>query len=143
MKTDFDERQMQIRGQVFFHGFILALVLLLINAVLQSNGVVWASGFHQNVILMVLISTVAALEAIIRGVYFGNGKTRWTILGTFGLLSIFLWVLNIQHIIQGSSVFEDRALTSNGFSVALAIMFSLTTVVGLIVEIRDKRKDSE
>jgi len=143
MRADFDERQMQIRGQVFFHGFIAALVLLLINAALQSNGVVWASGFHQNVILMVFISTITAIEATIRGVYFGNGKTRWIILGMFGLLSIFLWVLNIQHIIQGSSLFEDRTLTSNGFSVALAIMFSLTTVVGLIIELRDKRKDSD
>jgi len=143
MKTDFDERQMQIRGQVFFHGFILALVLLLLNAVLQSNGVVWASGFHQNVILMVLISTITALEAIIRDVYLGNGKTRWITLGVFGLLSVFLWVLNIQHILKGSVILEDRALTSNGFSVVLAIMFSLTTVIGVIVEIKGKRKDSE
>jgi len=142
MKTDFDERQLQIRGKVFFHGFIATIILLLINAFLQSSDIVWAGGFHQNVILMVIITTIVTLEAIIRGVYFGNGKTRWIVLGVFGSLSLLLLILNIQHILHGTTIIEDAALTSNGFSLALALMFTLTTVVGIVVELKERRRDN-
>ena len=142
MKTDFDERQLQIRGKVFFHGFITTIILLLINAFLHSSDIVWASGFHQNVILMVIITTIVTLEAIIRGVYFGNGKTRWIVLGVFGSLSLLLLILNIQYILRGTTIIEDAALTSNGFSLALAVMFTLTTVVGIVVELKEKRRDN-
>ena len=142
MKTDFDERQLQIRGKVFFHGFITTIILLLINAFLHSSDIVWASGFHQNVILMVIITTIVTLEAIIRGVYFGNGKTRWIVLGVFGSLSLLLLILTIQHILHGTTIIEDAALTSNGFSLALAVMFTLTTVVGIVVELKEKRRDN-
>jgi len=51
-------------------------------------------------------------------------------------------ILNIQHILHGTTIIEDAALTSNGFSLALAVMFTLTTVVGIAVELKEKHRDN-
>ncbi|MCL2081092.1 MAG: hypothetical protein FWH16_03225 [Oscillospiraceae bacterium] len=142
-KWEFDERQLYIRGQVFFHGFISALLLLLFNAFLHSMGVVWASGFHQNITIMALTSTIASTEAILRGAYFGKGKSRWTVIAVFGSLSLMLWILNIQHILQGSAVLENGSLTQDGFSLILAALFSLTALLGLLKELMERRKRGE
>jgi hypothetical protein len=140
-KWEFDERQLQIRGQVFFHGFITALTLLLINAILQDRGIIWANGFHQNILIMILASTVTSVEAILRSAFFGKGKSRWMVIGVFGLLSLVLWVLNVQHIIQGSTVVENNMLTQIGFSLVLAALFTIMTIAGVLKETLDKYQE--
>jgi hypothetical protein len=67
---EFDERQLLIRGKVFFHGFMALTILLLINAWLQSFGILWASGFQQHVVILMIAVTVTSVEAILRGAYF-------------------------------------------------------------------------
>lgn len=142
-KWEFDERQLHIRGEVFFHGFITALVLLLLNAFLHSVNVVWASGFHQNILVMMLISTITGIEAILRGAYFGRGKSRWMVIGVFGLLSLVLIVLNVQHIAQGEVLLESGMLTDNGFSLALVIMFTSITIISIAKELIEKHEKIE
>ena len=143
-KWGFDERQMQIAGKVYIRGFIIAIILLFINGLLQSYHLIWASGFHQNVIMAVLIHTIISFDAILRGVYFPNdNKLRWVTIGTFGILSLMLWTIAILRGSQGASAIELNALTSCGFSLVLAVMFTVTTVVGVIKGIVDKSEKSE
>ena len=143
-KWGFDERQMQIAGKVYIRGFLIAVILLFINGLLQSYHLVWASGFHQNVIMAVMIHTIVSFDAILRGVYFPNdNKTRWVTIGTFGVLSLVLWIITILRGSQGALIFELNTLTSCGFSLVLAIMFTITTSVGIIVELKEKRRDNE
>ena len=142
-KIKFDERQIQIRGQVFFHGFITVVVLLLINAVLQDIGVVWASGFHQNILILMLASTVVSTEAILRGAYFGKGESRRMVICVIGFPAIVLWAINFLHIFQGSAVLEDGTLTRDGFSLTLAAFFTMISVSGLIKIIMERREKNE
>jgi len=135
----FDERQLQIRGEVFFHGLITAFALLLINAFLQGFDIVWASGFHQNIIIILIILMVVIIEAIIRDAFFGMGQMRWPIIGTFGVVSIVLIAGVVRSFIQGNVLVEGRMLTSQGLIFVAAIMPVSVTVAGLVKEIVEKR----
>ena len=158
-KWDYDERQWQIAGKVFYRGFLTTCILLMINGLLQGQGIIWANGFYQNFIIMVLLHTIISFEAIIRGVYFGkcNQLARWMIIGVFGAVSLLLWVISIWRISQGAQLvesytlrlsngaqpLESYALSSAGFSLAIAVMLTITTVTAVIVELKENRTNSE
>jgi hypothetical protein len=137
---EFDERQLYIRGKVFFHGMITSLILLLINALLHSFGIVWANGFHQNVLIVTITATVISVEAILRDAYFGIGDTRKPIIAIFSFASLILIIFIVRDIVQGNSFFENGQLTSNGFSLIFNIMPISIAVCGIYKEITEKRK---
>ena len=139
----FDERQIQIRGKVFFHGFITAVALLLINAFFQSYDVIWASGFHQNVLILMAIVTVVSVESILRGAYFDSEPRRRMVIGIFGIISLILLAFSVFHIIQGEALIENGRLTDNGFSLAFAVMVTAITLVGIVNELIERRKSEE
>jgi len=144
-KWDYDERQWQIVGKVFYRGFLTACILLVVNGLLQAWGINWANGFYQNFIIMILLHTTISFEAIIRGVYFGKCKllARWVIICGFGATSLLLWIISIWHFSQGAQLLESSALSRAGFSLALAVMLAITTATAIIVEIKEKRGNSE
>jgi hypothetical protein len=142
-KWKFDERQLIIRGQAFLHGFITAIVLLLANAFLLRSGIVWASGFYQNILIMMLTLTVFSVEATLRGVYFGKGERRWMIVGIFLIVALVLWVMGILHVYQGSITFENGGLTRYGSSFIIATLFTIMAVTGIVKEIHERRKERQ
>jgi len=139
----FDERQLKIRGEVFFHGLIAAFALLLINALLQGLDIVWASGFHQNIIIFFFTGMVVIIEAILRDAFFGMGQMRWPIIGAFGVLSAVLIYGVVHSFAQGNALVEAGALTHHGFMLVGAVMPVSVTVAGLIKEIIEKRRNHE
>ena len=58
------------------------------------------------------------------------------------MYSLVLWIITIQRGLQGASVIKLNTLTSCGFSLVLAVMFTITTSVGIIVELKEKRRDN-
>ena len=139
----FDERQVQISGKVFFHGLITAFVLLLVNAFLHGFDIVWGSGFHQNIIIILIVLKVVIIEAIIRDAFFGMGQMRWPIIGTFGVVSLVLTAGVVNIFVQGSALVYDGMLTNHGFIVIAAVMPVSVTVAGLAKEIVEKRSNQE
>jgi len=139
----FDERQLQIRGEIFFHGLVAAFALLLTNAFLLGSNIVWASGFQQNIIIIVLIGMVVIIEAIVRDAFFGMGQMRWPIIVTFGIVSIVLLVLGIGSALRGHALVKDGGLTDYGFLFAAAIMPVSVTIAGLAKEIAEKRNSKD
>ena len=96
MKTEqFDERQTQIRGNVFFRGLLFAMGLVLINAFLQDNGVIWASGFYQNILVFLATTMFVSIEAILRGVFFRHRQTHWPMIGLYGVGGIVIIVYEL------------------------------------------------
>ena len=158
-KWDYDERQWQIAGKVFYRGFLTTCILLMVNGLLQGQGIIWANGFYQNFIIMVLLHTIISFEAILRGVYFGKSNTpiRWSIIGVFTATSLFLWIISISRfsqgaqllenytlrLSQGTQLLESYALSSAGFSLSIAVMLTITTVTAIIVEVIDKRRKDD
>jgi len=143
ISRDFDERQLQIRGEIFFHGLITALALLLINALLLGNNIVWATGFQQNIIIIVLIGMVVIIKAILRDAFFGMGQMRWPIIGTFGVISLVLLAWGIGSVVYGNALFSDQMLTDTGFLLVSAIMPVSVTIAGLAKEIVESRNNKD
>jgi len=138
---NFDERQLQIRGDIFKHGFLLAVALMLINAFLQSEGIDWADGFQQNIIMLFLVITVVSVEFHLHGVYFGKRGRRNAFIAIFGLCSIVLLVLSVIHFAQGEIFAAGYRLTDNGFHFTIGLMCFINTICALIQVIRDKKAE--
>ena len=137
--TQFDERQLQIRGDIFKHGCIAAMAVLLLNAALGSLDIVWASTFQQNVLMLVLIITIVSVEFHIRGVYFGRGIPRLPMLGAIGVCVLVLAVLSAIHFAQGAAFIAGGGLTDEGAMVIYCAMFFLNVACGITQLLRCKR----
>ena len=51
-RNNLDERQLLQRGNVFQHTLILLVVLLIANAFLKEEGIVWAEGMWENILIV-------------------------------------------------------------------------------------------
>ncbi|MDR1131773.1 MAG: hypothetical protein LBL15_05090 [Oscillospiraceae bacterium] len=140
-KNQFDERQLKIRGQVFFHGLISALALVLFNAFLQDDGMIWASPFYQNLLIFMAVVTVVSIDAILRGVYFGQRKRPWLQIGFFGILSVVLTGFCLRDLLQGAALTENAGLTGKGASLVFDSMFVAITLIGAIKALAEKHKN--
>ncbi|MDR1000071.1 MAG: hypothetical protein LBL96_04615 [Clostridiales bacterium] len=143
MKTSkqLDERQVLIRGKVLWHGLIAATVLLLGNAFLQSIGVVWASGFAQNITILLAIVTVVSVEMIFRDVYFGNTGSNIAITVIFDLMAISSAILTIRHIASGTLFFKNGAFTPEGESLPQFILLLIIAVSMTAKELLKRREN--
>ena len=135
----FDERQLKIRGGIFFRGIILTLALLLINALLHANDIIWASGFYQNIIIGMAVSNYILVEAILRDAFFGMGQMRWPIIGTFGVISLVLLFVVVSSFVRGNPLVYDRKLNDHGFILISVILPVSVTIAGLVKEVAEKR----
>jgi len=134
----FDERQLKIRGGIFFRGLMITFALLLTNALLQANDIVWASGFHQNIIIGMSVSNYILVEAILRDAFFGMGQMRWPIIGTFGVISLVFIFVVASSFIRGNMLVYDGMLNDYGFVLIAAILPVSVTIAGLVKEVAEK-----
>ena len=138
MNKYFDERQLKIRGEVFFHGLIAALALLLINALLNALDIVWASGFHQNIVMLGIVVMVVIIEAILRDVFFGMGQLTWPIIGAYVVgAAVFIYSF-VTSFMLGNTLVYDGMLTNHGLMGLVMIMYAFIAVAGLVKVIIEK-----
>ena len=128
----FDERQQKIRGGIYKRGFIAAMFVLLLNALLQVNGIIWASGFQQNLIMFMLIATVVCIEFHLRGVYFGKRNKRMGFALLLGIPATVLIILSCFLFVDGEMFIENNSLTCGGFFTVIAFMMLLNAVCGVV-----------
>jgi|GEM_PF-3389748 len=133
--SQFDERQVHIRGQVAYHALLVAVGLLLINACLLVTDTVWASGFVQNLFMLFVTMAVFSSESILRGAYFGRTQNHWAMICVLGVVGVSMCVSRIVALSSGGG----GAFTT-GDSIALLIAgvgFMVTAVVGVWKERAD------
>ena len=138
----FDERQLQIRGDIFMHGCITTIAALLLNAGISSLDIFWANVFQQNILILVLIITVISIEFHMRGVYFGRGIPRMPILAVIGLCVLVMATFTIMHFAQGAAFAMDGQLTDEGFAVLICVMFALNIGCGIAALLRHLREEN-
>ena len=140
-KEFYDERQLQIRGNIYKRGFILLLIALVVNGFLNSYGIVWAISFHQNFIIALAIVTVVGIEFHLRNVFFGKNSQALMVLVILGFVSIINIIFPIKHFLDGGSIAEESMLTDEGFSLVIVGLLFLNFIVGLIQYIRNRKQD--
>ncbi|MCL2686892.1 MAG: hypothetical protein FWE73_11020 [Candidatus Bathyarchaeota archaeon] len=140
-KETFDERQLQMRKNIFKHGFFIAISALLINAFLNDIGIVWANALHQSILILVLLITAVSVEFHIRNVYFGRDIPRVPMLGAIGVCALALMVLSGIHFAEGATFIANKSLTDEGAMVIYCVMFTVNVSCGIIQSLRSNRAE--
>jgi hypothetical protein len=140
-KEPFDERQLQIRKNIFKHGLFIAIGALLLNAFLNDRGIIWANTLHQNILIVVLIITAVSVELHVRNVYFGSGIPRVPMLGAIGGCALILAVFSCIDFAQGATFIANGSLTNEGARVIYCVMFLTNATCGIIQYLRIKRAE--
>jgi hypothetical protein len=138
-EKQFDERQLQIRKNIFKHGFFVAIGALLLNAFLNDTGIVWANPFHQNITILILLVTVVSIEFHIHGVYFGKNISHIPILAIFGGCAIALTVLTGINFAEGKAFITNGSLTTGGVAIIHCILCLLNVSCGIIQFLRNSK----
>jgi|GEM_PF-6167681 len=133
----FDERQLRVRGDIYLHGLVEAVVLM---AVLVAVPRGWAPFPYPSAIALVAVVVAASVEMIWRGAFLAMGprgdrvRRMWRILGVvYGLLL----VLFIVGAVTGDNGFWSAgALTGTG---ALAVMYLIFCVIPVTLFLADRR----
>ncbi|MCL2077442.1 MAG: hypothetical protein FWH08_03435 [Oscillospiraceae bacterium] len=142
-KNEYDERQLQVRGDIFKHGFLATMCFLLMNGVLNSNGFVWAGALEQNILIIMLASTIISVESILRGAYFGRTHKPWHVVIAFGGLIFSQLFFLFSHLKDGETFTENNMLTRLGFTTGILIFVGIIAVTGVIKLIYNKKQEKE
>lgn len=99
-KNDLDERQLLQRGDVYKHGIILFFVLLLVNAFLKEQGITWAEGMWENILIIWAVIALCLGEFAIKDIYpMGGGMAVMYIVE--GVCGAFLLVMGLIEVAMG------------------------------------------
>lgn len=142
-KCDFDERQLYIRGNIFKHMTITFAVLLLCNAFLMSNGIVWANAFYSNVIIVLIVTAIGSNEMIFREVYVSKNGGQNILIGLIGIVSCIGIIYNIRKISQGSQIISMHRLTDYGGSLVIQLLLFCIFVGYMIKFVLKKHEKQE
>ena len=144
---EFDERQLHIRSQIFFHALLVAIVLLLVSSAIQAAGTISLSGYVLDIAIVLVTTLVIAMEAILRGAFFGRQQNHWVIIVAFGLSGLSLTLPRLFDLLGWN---KATSITGLSFSTAdsvvlivIGIFFILTAVVGISYEFKNKHATSE
>ena len=139
---NFDERQLRVRGDVFLHGLVEALVLM---AVLLAVPRGWAPlGYLSMLAVMAVVMAVAA-ELIWRGAYFPMGPRGEQMHGyvwlTGWLFALMLVVMVVFGVTKGPGLVAGGALTYQGALVLLYLMLCTVPLMHWLADRRDTRQE--
>ncbi|MBU9727453.1 hypothetical protein [Diplocloster modestus] len=112
LNNDFDERQLKIRGAVYLHTLIVMALLILANAFLRMNGVIWADELYQALLLIMLPVTVGSIELICKDAYIGVRRSYRAMIMVLGLCGMVGFFPPLVSILSG----RDRFLANGSFT---------------------------
>jgi hypothetical protein len=137
-REEYDERQLKIRSDVYQHGWIFTVLLMLINWFLGDfQDFVWAQPGNMFAVLGMASIAFVSIEMILRDVYVGRDSWRLYII-PFCLLAFGIWSFYLCWAERDQFV-TDGMLTRAGTSVVMAVLFMLTGIVGVYKFIRNRR----
>lgn len=146
MSNQFDERQLKIRGDIYKRGFTYVIVLLLINAFLEDEGIQWADGLASNILIALLPITLCTNEMIVRDVYFTK-RRQYLIMGMFILPLLSHLSVGISNLRNGASFLDeltqDGVLTRDGMSLVFDALFTAVVITFAIKKAAERRYMTE
>jgi hypothetical protein len=142
-EINFDERQVQIRGKVYRHGFTLFMAILLLDAMLQGFGIVWADGFIKNILVIMIVVTVFCAELHFRGVMYGKKAEHKLFALGFGGISVFLLGMSLVAALRGNKIIEDDMLSEFGGGFLIALLILANALCALVQILRDKKTGND
>lgn len=128
-KNQLDERQLLQRGNVFQHGMILFFILLAANAFLKEEGIIWAEGMWENILIIWAVLALCLGEFAILEIYpIGGGMSVIYIVE--GVAGIFLFSMSLFDVLTGREAFTvSHTLTHSGAHMIQSAMMVLLLLV--------------
>lgn len=110
-----DERQLRRRGDVFQHALILLLILVGVNAFLKGEGIVWAEGMYENLLILWAAVALCLIEFVLYDIFPLSEGRQGVLYCVFGLCGLLLGGMSLFHLLaEGAPFVENRILTSWG-----------------------------
>lgn len=142
-KNDLDERQLLQRGNVFQHGLLLFFALVFINAFLKEEGIVWAEGMSENLLIMWAVIALCLGEYALRDIYpMGGGMNVLYILE--GLCGVFLLVMGVLDVTVWGEPFlcASHTLSRSGAQIIEGFLMVALLLVFCGKKVYNRRKEA-
>lgn len=118
---ELDERQLLLRGNIYQHMLVVVLALLLVNGFLKDEGIVWAQGMWENLLIFWAGATLGLGEMILRDIT-PAGSRQNIVYILLGLCGGMLLILGSIHVfLEGQALAENGALTTLGAGLIQAL----------------------
>ena len=125
-----DELQLLKRGNIFKHGMICLIGLLLLNTLLYSQGIEWASGKWAELTIILFTIVLCSIEFILYDIYpLTENKQKHLIyfLGLFGFVALIDCIYDL--IVGKSGIVVDGKITETALGIIYGLMFISVFVV--------------
>lgn len=125
-----DELQLLKRGNIFKHGMFCLIGLLLLNTLLYSQGIEWASGQWAELTIILFTIVLCSIEFILYDIYpLTENKQKHLIyfLGLFGFVALIACIYDL--IVGKSGIVVDGKITETALGIIYGLMFISVFVV--------------
>lgn len=123
--NNLDELQLLKRGNIFKHGLFSLFGLLLVNALLYSCGIDWASGKWAELTIILFTVVLCGIEFICYDIYPLTEKRQKFIiyfLGLFGATSIIACIYDL--ITEKTGIIVNGKITNSALGILYGTMFA-------------------
>ena len=139
-KSNLDERQLWLRGNVFKHAFVFLIVALALEALCKSFGITWAQGPGEAILLIWGSVALCWWEFILRDIS-PMGRSQKTFFFAMGLCGLCIVVMELASLAAGRGpLLEEAMLTSAGATTLIGCLMASILGVYLAKSLRDKRR---
>ncbi|TDW11820.1 hypothetical protein EDD63_1527 [Breznakia blatticola] len=135
-----DELQLLKRGNVFKHGLFSLVGLLLINALLYSCGIEWASGKWAELTIILLVVVLCSIEFIYYDIYpLTERKQKYLIYfsGLFGFVALIACIYDL--VIEEVRIVASGKITDGALGIIYGILF-MVVFLAYILKIKHNAK---
>ncbi len=139
-----DELQLRKRGDIFKHGLFSLMGLLLVNALLYSWGIEWASGKWAELTIILFTVVLCSIEFICYDIYpmlEKRQKLAIYFLGVYGVVSILAGIYDFQTL--NTKIIVDGKIVSSALAIVYGIMFITVFLVYIIKSRYNKRHEND
>lgn len=143
-RNELDERQLLQRGDVFQHGILLFFALLMVNAFLKEEGIVWAEGMWENLLIIWAVIALCLGEYAIKEIYpIGGGMTVIYVLE--GACGAFLFIMGVVEVSMGWEplALEGGTLSRTGAQIIQGFLMVLLLLVFCGKKVYNHRKGAQ
>ena len=125
-----DELQLLKRGNIFKHGMFCLIGLLLLNTLLYSQGIEWASGKWAELTIILFTIVLCSIEFILYDIYPLTEHKQKHLIYFLGLLGFVALIDCIYDLIVGKSgIVVDGKITETALGIIYGLMFISVFVV--------------
>ncbi len=146
MKPELDERQLMNRYKIGFQSFMLTLILLLLDILIQDVfKLTWASHFACTVFLFYIMLTFFAIRCIFSDSYFAESQRHSVrnLMAFFLLGGVFVGINIIAAVLGGRFLFmENNMLSDKTITVVTSVWMIAVPLCYFGKKLHDRKEDA-